>query len=181
MFSKKNNDKQKLQLQLSELYDLYVDKVFRFIFFKTNDVYLAEDLTSDVFLKLWDFLLQNKPIRNQKSFIYSIARNLVIDYYRQKKQIIFIDKESENNYSIARQDFLLHNINIKTEMIPVYKALQKIKSEYREVILLKYIEELSIKEISEILNKKKGAVRILLHRALIKLRKHLNEDSSLSS
>ncbi len=116
-------------------------------------------------------------IDNLQAFLYQTARNVVIDFYRRrgslKDEPIFRDEAREEQLKIdiadPKQD-PLKKIQLSSDIEEVKKALQKIREEYREVIILRFIEELSVKETAAVLGKTEGAVRVLLHRAVASLR-----------
>ena len=151
-----------------EIYDLYVTPIYRFIYFKVATQQDAEDLTSEVFLKIWVYITDtDHKIDNLRALLYRTARNLVIDSYRKKaKRDLVQGTEVLNTIADEKQQSLLVNIEIGIEMKNIEKILRKMKDEYREVLILRYIEELSISEIAKVLEKTKGSVRVVLHRAL---------------
>jgi len=156
-------------------YDAYVARIYRFIFFKVNSESDAQDLTSDVFLKLWHYIKEGKEIKNLNALVYMIARNAVIDFYRQKQRQQ--DKELPLDDSASTEPALSplsEHIN-RSLMENVQQGLYNLKDEYREVIVLHYLDQLSISEIASILNKSKGSVRVLLHRALSALKTTIHE------
>lgn len=152
----------------AEVYNRYVDKIYRFIFFKVSTQEEAEDIASEVFLKAWQYINQGEgEIRNINAFFYQIARNAVIDYYRKKSRVELVREESIlQSLEDHRQQRLLKEIDIRTDIKKVEGALKSLKDEYKDVILLRYVEEMSIEEISVAVDKSKGAVRVLIHRAL---------------
>jgi RNA polymerase sigma-70 factor (ECF subfamily) len=161
-----------------ELYDIYVDQIYRFIYFKVGRKEEAEDLTGDVFLKTWQYIneMGSEVIDNLRAFLYQAARNTVIDFYRSRDQKEFValpqeDGEEKPSMEIIdeKQD-LVEKIELASDLEEVKKALQKIREEYREVIVLRFVEEMSVKETAEILGKSEGAVRVLLHRAVAALK-----------
>lgn len=158
-----------------ELYDAYVARIYRFIFFKVTAKEEAEDVTSEVFLKTWNYLTQHKKqdVQSFSGLIYKVARNCLVDYYRHKsvKQECSIDTISE----IGIYEEQYHNIAVEHEVSAILLVLKKLKREYQEIILLKYIEDLSIREIAEILDKSAVNARVTLHRAMRVLRKLLAE------
>jgi len=157
-----------------QFYDLYVGRIYRFIFFKVSSAPDAQDLTSEVFLKLWQRLKEGQEIRNLNAFIYALARNTVIDYYRSKART---EKDLDEVGQIANEDKdMLAKQIVDSQLQGVLKGLDRLKSEYREVVILRFLDELSIKEISEILVKSKGAVRVLIHRALKALKNNIQDD-----
>jgi len=152
------------------LYKNNLDKVFRFIYFRVDKVETAEDLTAQAFLKVW----QNSPITNPQAFVFRVARNQIIDFYRQKKKVpISLEELKEKGIDLPQKSFL-SQIELSFEMENLKKALQRIKPAYSEVIIWHYVDDLSTKEISQILNKNENSVRVLLHRALETLKKEVN-------
>ncbi|MEK7211598.1 MAG: RNA polymerase sigma factor [Patescibacteria group bacterium] len=149
-----------------QIYDQYIGKIYRFIFFKVGKVEEAEDLASEVFLKAWQYINEGKPIRYLNALLYSIARNLVIDYFRQKKLRREATLEDETLENIGDGKDAARTVEIGQEMKTILESLRSLKDEYREVIVMHYIDELGIGEIAEILGKTNGNVRVLLHRAM---------------
>jgi len=171
--------KRKDKEAFAKAYDLYVDQIYRFIYFKINDKEEAHDLTSQVFLKAWEHIQQKGEIevKTVKALLYRISRNCVIDYYRKNNKRINISIESDDeNVGIDIVDEsqnILKNLEIKLDIEEVKKKILELKDEYREVIILHFIDELSTKEIAEILDKTAGNIRVLIHRALKALKKLL--------
>ncbi len=162
----------------AQVYDLYITPIYRFIYFKVATRQDAEDLTSEVFLRIWQYITETEEaIENLRALLYRTARNLVIDFYRQKaKRDLPQDQEALNNVIDDRQQSLLSHIENELAMKNIERVLRKMKDEYREVIILKFVEELTVGEIAKILDKSKGSVRVLLHRALKVSRELLNQD-----
>ncbi len=163
----------------AKVYDLYVTPIYRFIYFKVSTHHDAEDLTSEVFLKTWQYIIDDsqESIENLKALLYKTARNLVIDFYRQRaKREVTREDETLFNIEDKRQQSLLARIETKAEMRKIEIILRRMKDEYRDVIILHFIEELSVGEISKIMDKSKGAVRVLIHRALRVVREFLKEN-----
>lgn len=157
----------------SQIYDKYVDKIYRFIFLKVNSQEIAEDLCSETFLKGWQAFKGNpQKIENPPAFLYQIARNLVIDHYRQKDRTQFVSTDSvpiiDPRTDLEEKSLLGSDLEI------IKTALTNINQDYQEVIIWHYIDDLSINEIAKMLNKSEGAVRVRLHRALKALRKTVN-------
>jgi RNA polymerase sigma-70 factor (ECF subfamily) len=158
------------------LYDKYQPKLFRFIFLKVSQREEAEDLTHQVFLSAWrnieTFQDQGLPL---SSWLYKIARNKVIDYYRTRKQITSIEDVPEE-ILVLSHDSGSKELENKMEVEAVYKALGKLSSDYQEIILMRFVEGLSPKEISQITGRNRGAVRVLQFRALRQLRRTLEKN-----
>ena len=159
-----------------KIYNENIDKVFRFIFLRVDSPEVAQDLTHQAFLKLWQ--TNNSDIKNKQAFLFQIARNQLIDYYRKRNsKPLSLDALEENGIEIPVNSFQ-NKIELTFEMEIIKKALNAIKSEYSEVIIWHYIDNLSTKEIADILNKKENNVRVLLHRAIEALKTQINTDKN---
>ncbi len=176
LFKARNKDPE----AYSKIYDLYVDKIYRFVFFKVNSKEDAQDLTSEVFLKTWQYIISGKDIENLNAYLYKVARNLVIDHYRKAVQkelpLDSMVHGGENLLlDIPGQKQGITDLENKMQMEQVQLKLQGLKDDYREIIILRYVDGLSIAEIAEIVEKKKGAVRVILYRAMNALRELMGE------
>lgn len=162
----------------AKIYDLYVTPIYRFIYFKVSNQQDAEDLTSEVFLKVWQYATETEDvIENFRALIYKIARNSIIDFYRSRaKSDMPQSDEVLSAIPDERQQSFLKQIEIKLDISNIELVLKKVKDEYRDVIVLRYIEGLSIKEIAKILDKSNGSVRVLLHRALHVIKEIINQN-----
>ena len=149
-----------------EAYDKYAPSIFRHIFFRVSDRNLAEDLTQETFFKAWRHVVGNKnrEIENFKAFFYKIANNLIIDYYRRKSRM------PANIDDIPEKEFAIESMERKVaddfEKDIIIRSLEEIGDEYRRIILCRYVDGLSIKEISEITGKTRGNVSVMIYRGL---------------
>lgn len=157
-----------------KFYDLYVERIYRFIYFKVGSQAEAQDLTSEVFLKLWQHLKDDRDIKNINSFIYVIARNSVIDYYRQRSTKQEKERPHEEGNDPSDEGGLAASQSAKFDLQLILKGLENLKNEYKEVIILRFIDELSIGEIAEITKKSRGSIRVIIHRALKTLKENLD-------
>lgn len=152
-----------------KLYDLYVSRIYRFVYFKVPSVEDAQDITSETFLKFWNQVQEGASVTHVGAYLYRIARNLVADHYRTNQERVSLDAEPEMERLLADAKGLVR-IEDTFDLGKVLKALRLLKDEYREAIILRYVDELTTTEISEALGKSPGNVRVLLHRALETLR-----------
>jgi len=156
------------------LYKHYQPQIYRFIYIKVSERAEAEDICHQVFLKAWQsierFSYQKLPL---SSWLYRIARNQIIDVYRTKKIELSLERVKEvavDNPGIEKE------IDSKKEIEKIRKALKQLKPEQQDVIIMRYIEEMSPKEIALALKKTPTAVRIIQHRALKNLRQILEKQ-----
>lgn len=153
----------------AQVYDDYIDKIYKFIYFKVNTPEEAEDLTGQVFTEVLEYILSGQKIENLQALMYTVARAQVADKYRHKV------KEMPMVAALAEPATISRDIEIKEDIAQVEKALKKLKGEAREAIILRYIDEHSIKEVAKILGKSESAVRVLIHRTLKEIREELGK------
>lgn len=159
------------------LYDLYIQKIYRFVMMKVSSKEEAEDISSDVFLKTWNYLIEKKQDRidSFSGLIYRIARNTLVDFYRKKNT--HVEYSLTMFEDVGDAGSFVQAIDTDQEILSIMTAVKNLKQEYQELILLKYIEELSISEIAEIVGKSSVNVRVTLHRAMNILKKILSEQN----
>lgn len=152
------------------LYDEYVEPIYRFVYFKISHREEAEDVTGDVFLKCWQYLSgdKGKEIRSFSALLYTIARNQVIEVYRNRAKRPDAPLNDEND--LGDKGSAARKMEAKEEVEKLIIVIRKLKQEYQEVLLLRYVEDFSIGEIAAITGKTQTSVRVTLHRALKKLK-----------
>lgn len=156
----------------AEVYDLYVDRIYRYVALKLRSREDAEDIAAEVFKRLWQYVCDGgREIDNLNALIYQIARNLVADHYRDRSRAELVGHDDGTLEAVdVRQLELMHTVEQQAELTA---AIQRLPPDYRDVILLRYVEGLSTQDIAQIMDRSKGAVRVLLHRATDVLRNHL--------
>lgn len=156
------------------LYETYLDRIYRYIYFRVTDEQTAEDLISQVFTKAWENLDRYQPSgRPFIAWLYTIAHNTVIDHYRTRKDTVAI----ENTISLASDAPSPHEqVELHFEADNLRAALQTLTPEQQQVIVLKFISGMSTDEIAGQLHKSAGAIRALQMRALQALAKQMERD-----
>ncbi len=161
-----------------ELYDRYVAKIYRFVYFKVSHKEEAEDIVSEVFLKAWNYLVDvqretDTEIKSFSGLIYTIARTSLIDFFRARAKRKECTIETLEN--VAHEGSIEEKTQKDQEIEAILKHMKSMKREYQEIIVLKYIEELSTSEVAQILGKSVVTVRVTLHRAMKILKKSLED------
>jgi RNA polymerase sigma-70 factor (ECF subfamily) len=156
----------------SDIYDQNVEKIYRFVFLKVNSQEIAEDITSEVFTRGWQSI-QSKNIENPRAFLYQIARNLVVDHYREKGRIQVVS--AENMEILDPRPTTEEKAIFNFDLTNIKSALSRLNGDYQTVLIWHYIDDLPVPEIAKILNKPEGTVRVMLHRALNSLRSQVKE------
>lgn len=171
-----SSDKQKQQ-DISEWYQQYGDAIFKYILMMIRDYQQAEDLTQETFIKAYKFYDSYDHKANQKSWLFSVARNTTIDYIRKRKPIYII---KEFFLRTKKDDTPLPDevVLMRENAHELYSVLAAMKSTYREVIILRKIKGFSIRETSEILKWSDGKVRTTLSRAITELETRLIEEGN---
>ncbi|MFA4942831.1 MAG: RNA polymerase sigma factor [Patescibacteria group bacterium] len=162
-----------------EAYDLYVDDIHRFVYFKIGNKEEANDLTSIIFLKTWEYIKNNSltDSRTLRALLYKVARTSIIDYYRQNQVVSSLDDDKHPIEVIDDSQSVIEQINLNSDLEIIRKKLPELKMEYREVIIMRFINDLELEEIAEVTGKTKGNVRVLLFRALKALRELIEEQN----
>jgi RNA polymerase sigma-70 factor, ECF subfamily len=156
------------------LYEAYLDRIYRYIYFRVTDEQTTEDLISQVFMKAWENLDRYQPSgRPFIAWLYTIAHNTVIDHYRTRKETVAI----ENTVSLASDAPSPHEqVELHFEAENLRAALQTLTPEQQQVIVLKFISGMTTDEIARQLQKSAGAIRALQMRALQALAKQMERD-----
>ena len=165
--------------EFSNIYDQYIGNIYRFVFFKVSAEDIAEDITSETFLRGLKTYLQKKgEIKNVRAFLYRIANNLVIDFYRTRGQAIIVSVDDYKELADLRND-LRKKAVFDSDMEMIRTALSSMRDDYQNIIILRYLDDMSISEIAHILEKENGAVRTMLHRAMKELNAEISKKESL--
>jgi RNA polymerase sigma-70 factor (ECF subfamily) len=152
-----------------DLYSIHLDRIYRYIFYQVNDRTTAEDLTEEVFIKAWKniskFKWKGHPF---SSWLYRIARNHVIDYFRTSQQQKPLEGELPDSDAGPERE-----VEIKQMNQLIYEAVSTLPQQQRQLIILKFIEGLDNWEIEKVMGKNQGAIRVMQMRALAALRQKL--------
>ena len=166
------------QIAIQELHGRYVDRIFHYIFMQTNNYHDAEELLQDVFFKAASQLHQFNGTSSFKTWVFKIARNTVIDYYRKNKRrrekSIIVDHQLMEDI-VGKEESAENTVLRNIHMDEVIQSLDKLPNNYQTVLHLRFVEEFSIKETASIMGKTTLSVKALQNRA----RKALSEQFKL--
>lgn len=152
------------------LYDFYMPRIYRFVLFKVGRREEAEDLTHQTFLKAWEHVETYEPRGYQfSSWLYRIARNTVIDHYRKSKPQFNIDDLEQD--ILKSEDNQARDLDTKIEWDAMLEAIYKLNDTEQDVLIMRFIDELTHKEVAEAIGKSEGATKVIQHRALRNLKK----------
>jgi len=158
------------------IYEIFAERIYRYIYLKTSSREEAEDLTQQVFVRAWEALPQFEFKKNPfSSWLYSIARNLITDFYRKKKPDFSLD--SENALEMPDDLDLTERLIIQDEIRQVFEAINQLPLEQKDLLLLRFVDDLSYDEIASIMNKSPLTLRVIQHRALKRLKELMGEGN----
>lgn len=164
--------KEEITNTFQKIYEEESDAIFRFCLTRVSDREQALDITQDVFMRLWKNLQEDKnSIHNYRAFLFTIARNLIIDWYRKKKSIS-LDKiidDSDGQFDLI-DNSLTDNLEIKSDGKFILDKISELGETYQTPIYLRFVDDLSITEIAEVLNISNNAVSVRINRGLEELR-----------
>ncbi|HEU0085770.1 MAG TPA: RNA polymerase sigma factor [Candidatus Paceibacterota bacterium] len=169
---RKNN----LRDLLEKTYEEHSDAIFRYCFYHTSNREKALDITQDTYVKTWEYLATEKgaEVKNIRAFLYKVARNLIIDG-RRKKTSGSLDEMRESGFDLTREENEIHIREDQFEAKKAVEAIQNLDSKYKDVIYMRYIEDMTVKEIAKQLRKNENTVSVRIHRGMEKLKSMLEE------
>ena len=159
---------------LAKLYDQYAPRIYAYLYRRVQDAQLAEDLTGEVFLRVLQAIRSERFWHTSfRAWLYRIAHNLVVDHYRKRPPgVVALDEqpigdESEDVEAVLAERFSRQRLQ---------EALRCLTPDQQQVIALRFGEQLTAREVAEVMGKSVGAVEALQHRALASLRRILEEN-----
>lgn len=156
-------------------YDKYAAPILRHIYFRIGDKKTAEDLTQDTFFKTWQYIVSGSEIQYLKTFLYKVANNLIIDFYRAKpRQAVSLENISQKD--LAADPELEAKTQTALSMDVIEENLKELKDDYRSILIYRYIDDLSIGEISKITKRTPDNVSVMIHRAIKMLKGKLRDS-----
>jgi RNA polymerase sigma-70 factor (ECF subfamily) len=159
-----------------DLYESHAPAIFRYLYIHLDSQMDAEDLTGEVFLKAW----QSLPKYTERgvpflAFLFRIARNTLVDHYRQSKHLEAKDPEDMDGYTAHGTSETIEVVSSQMEHQQVLHKLHRLRPDYQSVLTLRFISELSPEETALVMKRSVGAIRVLQHRALAALRNELDK------
>jgi RNA polymerase sigma-70 factor (ECF subfamily) len=153
----------KLKTLLTEAHNDYAKELKARAFYKVNDRSLSEDLVQKTFMKTWNYLVKGGKIETMKAFLYHILNNVIIDEYRKHKALS-LDGLLEKGYEPS-VDYSSGIVNLMDGKIAVL-LIERLPEKYKKVMHMRYVEDLSLEEISKITGQSKNTIAVQVHRGL---------------
>lgn len=160
------------------LYDRFLDRVYRYLYYRVGNRPDAEDLAEQVFTKAWDaiprFRWQGKPFL---AWLYRLAHNVLVDHVRTHKPVISLDND-DRPIEIA-SDASTRELERQLDADLLGRAISQLTADQQQVIVLRFIEGYDSVQIARIMDKREGAIRALQLRALLRLRRVLDKQGEV--
>ncbi len=156
--------------QFKESFEMFSDDLFRHSFFRVSNREVALDLVQDTFMKTWNHIVQGNEIDNIRAFLYRVLNNLIIDYYRKSK--------ASSLDNLIDEGFDPHDDShgkaiFEAEISLVKRYLSNLTQKDQDVVLMRYMDGLSVSEIAKSLGETENAVSVRVHRAVQKLKEFM--------
>lgn len=167
-------DHKKIEQAFMECYEENSDALFRYCYFQVSNREVANDLLQDTFTKTWIYLKDGKKVDNLRAFLYKVAKNLIIDY-RRKKKSHSLEAITETGVDFQDDTETEEDATERSDKEFVLSQLDRLEEADREILTMRYVNEMSIKEISEGLDLTPNNVSVKIHRAVEKMKDILKE------
>ena len=159
------------------LYDRYFTRIYNYIRYRCSDAAVADDLTAQVFLKALININKYNPKKAPfDAWLFSIARNLINDFYRSKKRYNMVDIEDVEHILAHTDRPLEEKVENNQEKLHLLKSLETLSARHRDLIALKFGAGMTNRKIAELTGLTEQNVGVILHRGVKKLRKIMQED-----
>ncbi|HYE23242.1 MAG TPA: sigma-70 family RNA polymerase sigma factor [Candidatus Paceibacterota bacterium] len=159
-------DQTELKADFLRTYDTYANDIYRFCSVKVTNRELAQDLTQEVFMRYWQTIREGEKMKNERAYLYTLARNLIIDWYRKKKESS-LDVLTEQGIDFGNDDH--KKIERSAEMNEVLRVIDQLDEDSREALILRFVDGFTPKEIAAMSGESANAVSVRINRAIKKV------------
>jgi len=157
----------------SELYRTYYDRILRFAFYKVPTKEVAEDVAEEVFTRALEYLMERR-IANFNAFAYQVTRNVIADFYRKNPQNVGIEYADQAH--LPGFEKILEEADVQIEITRLKAHIDRLKPEHKEVVVLRYLDDLTVNEVADIIGRTPGHVRVIAHRAIKTLKNEFSKN-----
>ena len=162
-----SNTRETYERIFTNLYEEYSDAIFRYVFYRLRNRDEALDVVQVVFSNLWHYIEQGRTIEYPKAFLYRSARNALINSVRDKKAHLSLDELTDGGFEVAYTEADRDELERQQEIV---SRIDQIDGSYREVLVLRYVNGLKVKEIAALLDETENNISVRIHRGLQKLK-----------
>ena len=163
---------QALEEEFLKAYDEYSDAIFRHCYFRVFDRERGKDLMQETFMRAWEYLAKGEKVLNMRALLYRMANNLIIDESRKKREAS-LEALQEEGFDPSNDDS--QHMKNRIEYSRVLGSLKHLDDSYRDIIVMRYVNDLSPSEIAEVTGESANTVSVRIYRGLKQLRSILAE------
>ena len=159
--------------RFTDIYNEESDSLFRFCLLRVSNRDKALDITQESFTRFWNSIYQGKQVDNPRALLFVVARNLIIDWYRRIKSssLESLTKDDDDRTFDFPDEVSTSQMDISADSKRVLSMLNNLEKQYREVVYLRYVEDLPPKDIAQILHLNTNVVSVRITRGMEALRK----------
>ena len=154
------------------------DQIFRYVYFRIFDRDIAKDLTQETFYKVWDYLAKGKEIENIKAFLFRTAHNVTVNAIRAKKPVYSLDNLQDTIGFDAEDVDSARAAENSREMHEIIESFSILKPQDADLMKLRYVDGLSVQEISSITKMSENSISVKIHRLIERLREYHNHHET---
>lgn len=155
-----------IKLSFETLFSEQSDAIYRLCLYKTSNRDTAQDLTQEAFLRLWKTMLGQQAVEKPKQYLYQIARNLIIDYYKKMKSVS-LDQLQADGFDPKEEKI---DTGLPAELSLLRNAINSLEEDYKEVIYMRFVEGMEIPEIADTLDVSENLISVRINRGKKKLK-----------
>ena len=165
-----------------DAFERHADELFRHASLRLSDRDRALELTQECFLKAWQYALRGEGVREMRPFLFKTLRNLIIDEYRKAKSFSLDSMLEDDDGGVLEANLPRDDTNTLEKACDRFdgaravSAIRRLPEPYREVLALRYVDDLPIREIAGLVEESENVVSVRLHRGLKKLRAMLESE-----
>lgn len=174
---KKGNTKEDHEERFLKAFEEYGDALFRHAFLRLSDRERAIDIVHDTFAKVWTYVRRGHHIDQFRPFLYKVLNNLIVDEYRKRKEtsldtLLAVDGVDEGSFDELSESSV-ESLAATLDGKKAFELVQELPDTYREVVLLRFVDQLGPKEIAALIEESENVVSVRLHRGLRLLRQYI--------
>lgn len=164
------NEQKNLRKDFELVFQEQSNVVYRLCLYKTSNKDVAHDITQETFMRLWKVLCSGKEVDKPKQYVYQIARNLIVDYYKDKKSVS-LDQLQEAGFEPESKAGIVDDAEVSI----LKEVIESLEPDFREVAYLRFVEEMKVKDIAEMLDLSENLVSVRINRAKNKIKEKFNK------
>lgn len=159
--------------QFMQAYDKHADEIFRHCYYRVFDKQKAEDLVQETFMRTWEYFGRGEKIDNFRAFLYRVATNLIIDEARKNRPTESLEELEDEGFEPSLDE--MGKIQAEIDSEAFLQVLRELDEQHREVLTMRYVDELMPREIAAILGERENTISVRIYRGIRRLKELLEK------